>query len=704
MLGIVDALIRGAVQRWPAAERDGLDREWRAELAMLDGEGGGWRHVRALRFAASLAWSGPSVERDGRELVRAGGRAALPLLLVLAVPLLAVLTILILTSVANGDNAFLPSDTAAAPGSGAWTLTSTVDAVEVLAVSVLTVLLAAFLGRRAGRRLPLVRTADGVLRAAAVAAAGPLLLGVGLVGVMTLPLGGEVYPATGPLPLTPLTVAAVAVWTAAMTVGLWWATRLPSAAGHGLAADVAPLTAVLATALGGILLLAAGLPGGMGTGELAASIARALTGFPLGLDPAYRFGSSGAGDAVLSTVEQQQAVDLAGGRIAQTIRLLAAASAFLLAFHRAAVIAPAAAPRRAARAVAPRGRRGWVIPVVTTVLLGAGILMWADALTLELGHATLIEHHAGDAPGTVRLELGELRQLAILLTTLALLLRLRRLAAGLPAALLTGGGLLAADAVFDRLDAEGGLALLAALAIGAGIVAAAILAASALGPRAADRNDALPMTRIAVVAAACAPWPLASAEELLPVGRVPSAVLTAAGGVVAILIGLQLGLAALAAVCAILARRARGHRAGGVVVLAAWLPAALLVVASAGVGGPILVDLLLAAGPLLAVFFAALARTRRLRGSAWWWLGIAAAAVVSGYPLLFLALGASLAISPLLETAAGYGIGADGLPFVAGAALIGVALALSLGGRQRAVRPEAAIAAPEPRVSPSPAS
>ncbi|MFR9780620.1 hypothetical protein ACL02O_31810 [Micromonospora sp. MS34] len=82
-------LLRAAVRRWPAEQRDELSREWAAELHVLAGRGERWR---MLRFAASLAASRAGAPVVGRVRFDARARRTAATLLLapsdcLAIPL-----------------------------------------------------------------------------------------------------------------------------------------------------------------------------------------------------------------------------------------------------------------------------------------------------------------------------------------------------------------------------------------------------------------------------------------------------------------------------------------------------------------------------------------------------------------------------------------------------------------------------------------
>jgi hypothetical protein len=331
-----------------------------------------------------------------------------------------------------------------------------------------------------------------------------------------------------------------------------------------------------------------------------------------------------------------------------------------------------------------------------------GALLWAVTLALTTPAASAAEQASMNQPPTpastlttdeLHLWVQELREAALVLLACGLLAAVRRYGPALPT-LIGTGALLAVDLYADRTHVHGGGAATGLLVLAAVVCGLVVLTTRALG-----RPGRPNLARIAVVAGYCAPAMYVHAEWPADARFVPLGLTAGSAAVGA-------GLAGLAGLCASAARPVplQGFR----LFLAVAVPALLVGAGGAATGfGGSYSQYATAVGAPLAVAMAAVARwrtTARPWRTALWWLLSGLLAAVAALPLVFIALTPASLIGSWLMRGAGYGFPADGLPYLPGALLVGLALAALLARTPHPVEPAVTSTESERTVDPSSAS
>lgn len=297
-------------------------------------------------------------------------------------------------------------------------------------------------------------------------------------------------------------------------------------------------------------------------------------------------------------------------------------------------------------------------------IAGFGILIWAVTLVTWSGYSLA----APTAPSWLQ----ELRQGAILLATLGFVLALPEvLPAAVPAVALFGA-LMSADIVLDRARPYGLPALLGAVVLGIGLTGVAWQLARLLG---ADRAIVYSGQRrylaVAVVAAFCAPaLATQGPSAVYPPGLREA--LPATTALVAAALGGLAGYAALAAGPPV-------RFAPAIVAI----PVVLLAAVGTLTGSQVHHLRWAALGAPLAAAAVAVARRTRAPGR---WVALGAAAAVAGLPLAYLAALPGFIVGVWFLRTAGHGDAVGGLPYLPGAILLALVLAVALPGRGSAER------------------
>ncbi|MFC6022815.1 hypothetical protein ACFP2T_42510 [Plantactinospora solaniradicis] len=716
---LATALLRIAGRRWPAELRTEMLQEWQAELVAI---GAGptrnpvVRAVRQLRFAISLAASPPvedeyGVPRGWREFLPGAGRALQPLLMLLGAPLLCGIlagvfpmlgsTVL---SMARG----YPSGYGPDGGAGVDWAANAVS-LAGLAVAAGT---AGWLGAWLGRRLPVAwahRTRLGVAGSAVLA---PVVMASGALALYTAGRAqSDLRPQEGVTILESEPVLPVLLWVVL----------------------IAPLAGAVAVAWfvrrgrRRVLAIAGAVVGGLVALDLTAIVA----GWHAAVAENVAFGTApwwfpltlldreGSGVSFGRVEQGYVASETVVMIVANTLHPLLAATAFVLCYgvsagrrlNPATAPAPSPAPVAAPAPASPPGPAPTAPPAAVAAdgtsavrlqrfgaaVAAIGLGLWTYGLTVLT--PGLAEVAAVDEVQSWELHLWaqELRQGGVVLAVLGLLVA----AAGRGPVLLPGllgAALLPLDSFLDAADLTGPSTVPGTFGIGVAVLAIGWWLSGALadptghpatpgrdghpatpggdGHPATPGGDVDPATRrrlawVSAVAALCAPALLSRAsgpEALTPVGY---------PAVTAITVGM---FAVLAMVTALAVRGSRLPLAIAVPVVGTPV---LLMVTLGGLTGGIAWEIGYAAalGPVLAAIVLAVMTMRRRPRAVLRWAVVGFSAVVFGLPLMYAQFVlASPAGEPLMR-AAGYGRPVDGLPFLPGAVLVAIPLAVVLATR-----------------------
>ncbi|WP_018349713.1 hypothetical protein [Longispora albida] len=652
------ALLRVAARRWPEELRAGQLREWEAELHGLG-------PFRAFRYALSLAVSPPvedehGVPRGWREVLPGAGRGLQP---VLALAGMTIVFGVLLSLTLVGRAIARAGRGPVAPGEG-FDWAANTASVGSLAVAALA---SAWIGGWLGKRLPVHWAHNAWLGRAGSAVAAPLILAVTVGGVYTVMRlrpeepGVEYLELMNPWP-------GLALWAAGMAGLAWWVTRLTLRGRRWLA---------FAVGFGGTLLILEAVGVAIAFEEAPrAGLGRetALLWFPLSLLDTLDSGVQ------LGKVDQGYvASDVVAGQVAGVTWLLLMASAFTLRYGiRAsqAVLRPARVkvPVLAGARVEPGPGSGRASVLCGVLVAALGLATWAQfaAFGTQLGEKVMRTDGNPYGAGDLITVNYDIRLGAMAVIVLGMLIAVTRRGAGgvLPAAVAAGAlvvidGQVAANALSGR-------PVFFAL-LGAGVLAGAALAGLTWllnrltpSPSPSPLGGRRVLTGAAVLAAITGPSVLAQSYTAAPSPYLPVIFPRTA----AIVAGLLVATAMLAALAA--STRRIGFLGGAVLVLA---PAGL--VAAGGLlltPKPDLLDwkaLPGMAGLPLAVL--ALVLVRPIAA----WKVTAAGIVAVTLALPAFAMGMFLSILPgrPLLMLSGTDIGADGLPMVSGAMLIGFGLA-----------------------------
>lgn len=617
-------LLRSAARRWPAHLRADVEREWLAELAALEAEPG--TRAERLRYALSLFLSRP--ER--------GWGVSFTLLTPAFALLLAGLATLAVHQVARllvtmalglfGIEYYVGWD---------WQLAA--------ATSAITVAWCVLAGRWVGRRWPMTGAGRfAAPLALAVVPALPFLLGADRVFLIGVVLG-------------------MLVWAGACAGLVLVAAR----AGRALRAVLLPAGALLVTALTGV-----------------------VSTVPLALTTADGWRSSMTSLLVTDAVPAEFTVLI--GSTSRQFFYLGPWTLLVLAFT-ALALAYAFAPAgvRAVRAE-PAGSEAPAhgVPVIAigVACVAAGVLAWAYTLAvLTPGMADV----SASAPmpggdGELYMWTSELRFTAILLAALGMLIAAADRRTAVAAAIVTGAGLLGANAVLFRQGVQGTGGLRLALLIGAMVVL--------VGWVAAGRSRGGPVrhrvTAGVVLAGAVLPTILMQStpgvnHPFLPIGLKVTTIGLAAAGLL------------LAAIPALAYRRGRVPTWAAAALIG--LPVAVTVVAGAippalseEDSGTAWIGVLVGL-PLAVVCLALLRRHRpRARGrTVAVWTGLTVAAVPAGVVCGLIGVLGLTFVPETVFALEGGGYSFDGLSYVPGTALLVLPIAIMLAARvDGRVRPD----------------
>ncbi|MEH1130173.1 hypothetical protein [Micromonospora sp. CPCC 206061] len=640
---VTGRLLALAVRGWPVHHRGDLAREWAAELHALahePGTGGGLRAWRQLRFAASLVRAGATAAAaGGGGRLRLGGLEA-------AVTRTVVLFIAAVAAVALAMAVVFPL-WAVAPNAAASPGLATIGLLARVGAGVLVGLLLARHAVRDGLPggwvPPVVALFAGTVAAEAMVrnvssmdAGGPLAVaGMTAAGLLVVPVAAGLAALARRRRLTALAVAvpaapAVVLAATAAVVGLadrppdagegplWWLSRLlwvrppPHYVDHP---DPQPyLIESLLPHLPGILLT---------------SVTLALT---------YALRLARPGTARPAAVPAAPADDPAPGIAADPRWHRVALGCGAFAVVAWAVTLAYLTPNIG---LAPE----WARPE-EVVLTG-----WPDWRTSE----GLLWMH-------------ELRLFAIVVAALSLLIAAAYRGAPLLPAL---GGAVVLLAVDTGVAAAGWDTprALPVLAVAGLLVGAAAWRAcawfAARDRRGPARRRTLLLT-VTVLAAFLAPGIYVGRIVPVPGVQTPPSVLLAAVGLptaLAVLAGL--GVAALSPQSRLSAWRVP-CAAGSMALLAGLLFFLDGIPPLLGFAAPAL-NL-----PAAGLAWAAIHRPRLPR---WGWVGVLPLAIGAGLPIGYGTIFASFVLSPVLRVPLGYQLGFDGIPYVAGALLLGLVLA-----------------------------
>ncbi|MEV4756692.1 hypothetical protein AB0J86_16470 [Micromonospora sp. NPDC049559] len=672
--GLADRLLRVASRRWPVELREAMLAEWRAELAAIGADRTLRRLVRVLRrlrFALSLAGSPPvedeqGVPRGWRELLPEFGKGLRPVLMLLGATLLCDL----LGWGARDVSAAVLAGVRGGPPSFSRDGIDWAGNVATLAGLVLATGLAALVGAALGRRLPVAWAHRGRLGAAGSALVAPLVLAAGM-GAQNALWWAQQDPGVDDGTVTVLaaeTGPALLLWAALIVPVAVLTVRLVERGRRG--------RGWLVGVVGGLLALefAAVLAGRHVAAVEGLSLTTSPWWFPLSLLETYgggiRFGPVEQGSVASETV-----VDIVAG----TLRPLLTATAFVLLYGvraaRATTADRAARATTAAPTLTPADGAAVAPPAPVTVppghrrlglvALAAGLALWAYAATILTPQLAEVARVDAVQSWELHLWVQELREAAIVLGVLGLVVAAATRGPVLLPGLLVAALLVTVDSVLDTVDAGGPAALAGALALAAGVAGAGRWAVGALaGQRGVSEAEV--RRRLAWVAAAAAllaPAPLmpaAMAGSLTPVGY---------PAVTAALAGL---LAALAAAGALAARPGRLPSRLAVPLVAA--PGLLLATLGA-LTTTVRLDYSVTLGLPLVAYALALATARRERWAVPRWVGIALGAALLGLPAVYVQLALGVPAGMPLIRAAGYGNPVDGLPYFPGAVILALPVA-----------------------------
>ncbi|MBE1492702.1 hypothetical protein [Plantactinospora soyae] len=703
------ALLRLAGRRWPAELRTEMLQEWQAEVAAIGADPTRTPVVRALRqlrFAISLAGSPPvedeyGVPRGWREYLPGVGRTLQPLLMLLGAVLLCLILATVfprlgsmLLSLARG----YPSSYRPDGGAGIdWAATAV--ALAGLAVAAGT---AGWLGAWSGRRLPVDwahRTRLGVAGSAVIA---PIVMAGGTLAMYVASrAGSDLTPQEGVTILEAEPVLPVLLWVALLA-------PLAGATAWIIHRVRRRVLAVTVAVLGGLVALdlTAIVAGRHAAIAENVDFDTALWWFPMTLlapdGGAGSFGPVGQGSWAIETVVMI---------VTNTLHPLLTATAFVLCYGVSAArprLDPATAPAPApAPAPASTGTTAAAVPVdgpsavrlqrfgLAVVAIGLGL--WTYGLTVLT--PGLSEVAAVDEVQSWELHLWaqELRQAGVVLAVLGLIVAAAGRGPVLLPGLLGGAVLLPLDSFLDAADLTGPGTVPGTLGLGVAVLTTGWWLSGVLGdqggratPRgrsepavppgpagATYRQVPLPEVRrrrlawVSAMAALCAPALLARAsgpDALTPAGY-PT--------VTAITVGMLTALAMVTALAV------RGDRLPLAVAVPAVGTPVLALVVLGGLTGGLAWEIGYAAAlgtVLVAVVLAVMTMRRRPRAVPRW-IAVGIGAVVLGPPLMYAEfILASPAGEPLMR-AAGYGRPVDGLPFLPGAVLLAVPLAVVLATR-----------------------
>jgi len=655
---LVAVCLRVAARRWPEGQREERMREWSAELHIM----GMWSR---LRFAWSLAWS-PYVG-DGRVLwdwrvtLPAVGRGLPPVLALIGTGLACV-------GLARGVPALGSSLVEIArgypPGSGPYWPNGGIDwaanGVSVLALAV-TATSALWLGRWIGARA-LVRWAHrGRLGSAASAMLAPVLIAVGVSLVHALQDARFLDELGTYVPASHL---AVLVWTALATVLVVSVVRRVNAGRQ--------LQAWMMALLGGFVTLdiTAIVAASRSASQVNVPMASAPLWFPLALldlhGSGVRFGDINQG-LVGSEVVAGHAALVARPMLLATVFLFGyGTAASRIAASRETVGLPALAPATGL----PRPRLALAIPALALAL-------WAFGLTGVTGALNSVNDDVGEH----HIWAHEIRQAAIVAAVAGLALVLAGRGPVVFPAVLAFVVLIAADSVFDSVDAVDVRSGVLAFVLGAGVLYGAWTlsrASRAIPPRADVRRS---LAGFAVLAATCAP----AVAFHVPVfeSRLPASFWITSG--------MAVGL--LTIVAHTLALMSREHPIRRVVAV----PLVLVIGGVVGYASTLHPLVAFAAAPLTVATIWLI----RPAGSVPRRAAMMLAALVAAIPLGYVQLYASLMVGESLMAAAGYSFPVDGLPFLPGSILVGIPISVVVSARvvPRPASPPPAV----PAVQPEPA-
>lgn len=680
---LLAALLRFALHRWPEALRDQAEREWRAEIAEIQSEPGVHgvvRDIRALRFAASLARS--RVGADGEawpDRVAAAGRASRPFLLLFALPTVSLVIWLALNAY-DYFQSFIPG------------LYQYSEAGSVVSLLVLLVLVAGmgWAGWWLGRAMPVLWTGDQRLRSGLAAVAAPIVLMLGSVAMIPALVGGNGQAVvTWPVPAA---LAALLIWTAGLVVVLRWGRNKVLAGSRRLGLLIAAVGSLLVTWIAGTVALA------QTAGPLGASLASVPLWLPAAFVPPWH--------AVIFPVFAAP-VGVSNGVANWLPTFGSFFPAFLIcaAFAVGYVLQQGMVESSPVAVKTTRPDPGVLrLPVVSRIaygLVAVAVLIWADMLAVtNSSMAAMGAADGGDTPEEVHLWLQEVRQLAILVVGLGLLVALRRYRWAGASAAVVAVLLLGADLVIDRTNVEGWAGLVFAAALAAALVLAAGQACRRAGLTGADQaNDPRRFSRIAMVAGFCAPMSLLNLNGALNASGPPFAVIPFDLVVGTYAVGLA--LVVLAASGALLARPSTTWTTLVVAAASIALYAGIIVLGRQR-AMPVLVLAPLYSSLPIAVSFFGLARwtgwpsVRAVLGR----LALLVAALVAAMPAIAVAAVVATFASSGLMAAAGYGFPSDGLPIASGAVAVSAGVAflftIRLRWRVRTRQPAVPIAGAEP--------
>ncbi|MGW0436100.1 hypothetical protein ACWDV4_26580 [Micromonospora sp. NPDC003197] len=670
-------LLRLASRRWPADLRELMLAEWLAELAVISADRTRRpvaRAVRQLRYAISLAGSPPvgdeyGVPRGWREMLPGLGQAVQPVLMLLGAAVFCSLLVGLVGGLGNWVLEMIrgyriPSD------EFDWVC----GATSVASLAIATVA-AALIGGWLGRRLPIGWAHRTRLAAAGSAVLAPVVLAIGVQVQHLVSLSRHDIPDDGTVTMIgPEPFPAVVLWAALVAPLAGYAVRLRRRGRRRQAAWIVVLGSFVALELTAIV-----------AGQLAAAIegvsfATSAWWFPFSLlgydDRSTSLPALLGADAL--------AIDIVLTAVAGTMRPLLACTAFAVGYgiraSRASVAevlrAPVSVPP--ARSAATAGA-AWVVPgpafrTFGLAVIAFGLALWAYVSTVLT--PGLVEVAAVDEVQSWELHLWaqELREAAIVLAVLGLLVS----AAGRGPVLLPGlfvaTALLVADSMIDRFDL-GGLSLLPGV-FGLGVAVLAV-GWGLSGVLAGDRNDSRvsePVVRrrlawVSVVAALCGPALFARtwSDSIMPMGY-PASTAIAVGAFAAVAV-----LAAVAVRPGRLPKTARALLVGGPALLMGTLGALLGTVAVAFVGAGL--------GLLLVALTLAIMTLRSGRWVTLRWSAVGLVALLLGLPVAFAQIVLGSLVGHWLFAAAGYGTPVDGLPALPGAVIIAVPLAVLLAWR-----------------------
>jgi hypothetical protein len=369
--------------------------------------------------------------------------------------------------------------------------------------------------------------------------------------------------------------------------------------------------------------------------------------------------------------------EVIAGNAAQATRPMLIAIVFLFGYGIAASrpVAREATVRLPAPARAEAFRP---VPRLAVAIPALALALWAYGLTGITGALNPVTDQVGEH----HIWAHEIRQAAIVAAVAGLVLLLAGRGPVVFPAVLAFVALIVADSVFDTVDAVNVQSGVLAFVLGAGVLYGAWVLSRAFRNNPPQDEVRRSLAGFAVLAAACAPG--VAFHVPIPETLLPGSFWIASGMAVAL----------LAIVAQILALMAREHLIRTVVAV----PLALIVGGIAGYASTVHLLFAFVAAPLVV----ATIWLMRPRKSAWKRAAIMLGALVAAIPLGYMQMYASFLFDRSLMAAAGYSFPADGLPFLPGSILVGIALSVVVSAKvvpRRASPPPHAI----PAVRPEPA-